>query len=129
MNLPLPAQISLIALGAVIGALARWQLGLWLNPLAGRIAAGTLLANWLGCLLMGVCLGLLWQSNLAETYRLLLVVGLLGSFTTFSAFSAETVTHLMTGRWQDALLSVLLHTVGGILLTLAGVAAVRYFGK
>lgn len=129
MPLPLSAQIALVAAGAAAGALARWQLGLWLNPCFDKLAFGTLLANWLGCLLMGVCLGWVWQSGVSEAWRLLLVVGLLGSFTTFSAFSAEVVENMMAGRWAAALLTLALHTLGGLLWTVLGMAAVRYAAR
>lgn len=78
-------QILLISFGAVLGALSRWQLGVWLNPLISQFAFGTLLANMIGCFLIGIALGL----NLQESSKLLLITGFLGSFTTFSAFSAE----------------------------------------
>lgn len=46
-----------IAGGAILGAAARWQLGIWLNPLLQAVSFGTLFANLLGCLLIGIALG------------------------------------------------------------------------
>lgn len=113
---PLLISVAGIICGASAGALLRWGLGLWLNPLSPHLQYGTLAANWLGCLLMGMLMHALAQ----DTYRLLIVTGFLGSFTTLSAFSAETLEKLLQGRWQQALLLLVLHSAGGVFCTLIG---------
>ncbi len=114
-------QILLISFGAVLGALSRWQLGIWLNPLISQFAFGTLLANVLGCFLIGIALGL----NLQESSKLLLITGFLGSFTTFSAFSAEISEKLLQEKWLNAMGIFLLHNIVGIIATVIGVILIK----
>ncbi|MBF0784140.1 chromosome condensation protein CrcB [Muribacter muris] len=116
-------HIIFIATGATLGALARWQLGLWLNPLSQAVSFGTLLANWLGCLLIGIALGL----HLQDSAKVFFITGFLGSFTTFSAFSAEVVQSLLTQKWLAAMGIVCLHLLGGLAATLLGFWLVSYF--
>ena len=114
-------QILLISFGAVLGALSRWQLGVWLNPLISQFAFGTLMANVLGCFLIGIALGL----NLQESSKLLLITGFLGSFTTFSAFSAEIGEKLLQEKWLNAIGVFLLHNIVGIMATVIGVILIK----
>ena len=114
-------QILLISFGAVLGALSRWQLGIWLNPLISQFAFGTLLANMIGCFLIGIALGL----NLQESSKLLLITGFLGSFTTFSAFSAEISEKLLQEKWLNAIGVFLLHNIVGIMATVIGVILIK----
>lgn len=100
---PLAAS-ALVALGGAAGSVLRYQLGRWAAHLAGPANTfpwGTLAINILGSLAMGALLGWLARGTEAasgETIRLLMGVGLLGGFTTFSAFSAELVTMLHRGQ-------------------------------
>ena len=112
----------LISLGAILGALSRWQLGIWLNPLFSSMAVGTLVANLLGCFLIGIALGL----NLSESHRLLFITGFLGSFTTFSAFSAEVSQALLQQKWLNALMVFSLHTFSGFMATLLGIGLMKW---
>lgn len=114
-------QILLISFGAVLGALSRWQLGVWLNPLISQFAFGTLMANVIGCFLIGIALGL----NLQESSKLLLITGFLGSFTTFSAFSAEIGEKLLQEKWLNAMGIFLLHNIVGIMATVIGVILIK----
>lgn len=100
-------NVLLISVGAVTGAIARWLLSLWLNPIFTSFAFGTLIANWTGCLLIGIAMGFL------------------GSFTTFSSFSVELSEKLLTGKWLEFSLTLGLHLVGGILLTVMGIILTR----
>lgn len=103
------------------GAIARWLLGIWLNPIFTTFVFGTLVANWAGCLLIGIAMGL----TLHDQHKLLIITGFLGSFTTFSSFSAELSDKILTGKYLDFALTLGLHLVGGILLTLAGIVVTR----
>ena len=114
-------NVLLISVGAVVGAIARWLLSLWLNPIFTSFAFGTLIANWAGCLLIGIAMGL----SLHEQQKLLIITGFLGSFTTFSSFSAELSAKLLTGKWLEFSLTLGLHLVGGILLTVIGIILTR----
>lgn len=113
-------QVLAICVGASIGALARWQLGLWLNP-GAALPWGTLLANLIGGYLIGVGIGLFdAMPHLDPAWRLALVTGFLGALTTFSTFSAEVVAMLSQQRYALALGTTLLHLLGSLLLTVAG---------
>ena len=120
-----------ICLGACAGALARWQLGLWLNPsvLPGTaLPLGTLAANLVGGYLVGVAVALFQaMPELDPAWRLALITGFLGALTTFSSFSAEVVAMLGQGRYALALGTTVLHLLGSLLLTIAGMRTVEYF--
>ena len=115
-----------ICLGACVGALSRWQLGLWLNPAnAGLLPWGTLAANLVGGYLVGVCVGVFQQlPDLDPVWRLALVTGFLGALTTFSSFSAEVVAMLQQGRFALAAGTASLHLFGSLALTVLGLKTV-----
>jgi CrcB protein len=117
-----------ICLGACVGALSRWQLGLWLNPStasAGLLPWGTLAANLIGGYLVGVCVGMFQQlPELDPVWRLALITGFLGALTTFSSFSAEVVAMLQQGRFALAVGTAALHLLGSLALTVLGLHTV-----
>ena len=117
-------QAGAVAAGAAIGALLRWGAGLALNSLWAGFPLGTLLVNALGGLLIGVTM--VWFSRSSdELLRLLLVTGLLGGFTTFSSFSAESLGLLQRGDWGLALLHSAAHLLGALAFTALGFALAR----
>lgn len=119
--------ILAVCVGASIGALFRWCLGLWLTP-GGMIPWGTLAANLIGGYLIGVCIAVFQaMPQLDPVWRLLLITGFLGGLTTFSTFSAEVVEFLMAQRYVLALASATAHVLGSLLLTVAGVKTAAYF--
>lgn len=116
-----------ISVGASIGALARWGLGLWLTP-GGVIPWGTLAANLVGGYLIGVCLAVFQAlPDLDPAWRLAIVTGFLGGLTTFSSFSAEVVTLLQQTRYALAFGTAMLHVAGSLLLTIAGYHSATWF--
>lgn len=123
------SSVIAICIGACVGALSRWQLGLWLNPPAHSVNIfpwGTLAANLIGGYLIGVCVGLFQNfPQIDPTWRLLLVTGFLGALTTFSTFSVEVVGMLQQGRLFLALATASLHLIGSLLLTYLGLMTVR----
>lgn len=124
-------QVLAICLGACVGALARWQLGLWLNPVAtaGTVLPwGTLAANLIGGYLIGVCVAVFQAlPQLDPVWRLALITGFLGALTTFSSFSAEVVAMLGQQRYAMALGTAALHLLGSLLLTIAGLRSATFF--
>ncbi len=116
-----------ICLGASVGALARWGLGLWLTP-GGVIPWGTLAANLVGGYLIGVCIAIFQaMPQIDPLWRLLLITGFLGGLTTFSTFSAEVVSFLMQARYGLALGTAALHVLGSLLMTVAGIKTAIFF--
>ena len=117
-----------ICIGACIGALARWQLSIWLNTQEAVLPWGTLAANLIGGYLVGCCVAFFQaQPDLDPAWRLLLVTGFLGALTTFSSFSAEVVAMLSQGRLGLALATSALHLIGSLLMTLVGLKTVALF--
>lgn len=120
--MPYSTTFSTLAvfLGAGLGAVARWQLSVWLNQKTA-IPLGTLAANWVGGLLIGLIAGYLsTRPDLAPQWRLFWVTGLLGGLTTFSTFSAESVGFLQRSEWFSLFAHSGLHTVGSIALAALG---------
>ena len=110
-----------ISVGASVGALARWGLGLWLNQGHAVLPWGTLAANWIGAWLVGVAVVFFHsQTQLDPAWRLAIVTGFLGGLTTFSSFSAEVLILLQQTRYVLAFSTALLHVAGSLLLTIAG---------
>jgi CrcB protein len=126
------SSVIAICIGACLGALSRWQLGLWLNPDANSDSIfpwGTLAANLVGGYLIGVCVGLFQNfPQLDPAWRLLLVTGFLGALTTFSTFSAEVVGMLQQGRLLLALGTASVHLMGSLVLTYFGLITIRVLG-
>ena len=115
-----------ICVGASVGALCRWGLGLWLTP-GGLIPWGTLAANLVGGYLVGACIAVFQaMPQLDPVWRLLLITGFLGGLTTFSSFSAEVVEFLMAERYALALGTATAHVLGSLLLTVAGIKSATY---
>ena len=110
---------AMVMLGGAIGSALRYGLSLAMNPAVGEgLPWGTLLANVLGCFLIGWAFS--WfapGTELSESARVGILVGLLGGFTTFSSFGLESVALLRAGE-----VSVLLFYVTAS--NLAGIAAV-----
>lgn len=113
-----------VAAGSAVGALARWQAGVWFNPVWSGFPLGTLFVNALGGLLIGLAFAWL-DKHPSEAWRLLLVTGGLGGFTTFSAFSAESLSLLERGRFELALAHTLAHVLGALACAALGARLMR----
>lgn len=112
-----------VAAGGALGALARWKVGQWALLLApqAKWPWHTLLVNLLGCLLIGGVMGLAARTwGPAAALRLFLVTGLLGGFTTFSAFGMETLLLLRRGELALAGGYVAASVIGGVLAVWLG---------
>ena len=119
-------NVLMICVGASLGALVRWRLGLWLSP-GGVLPWGTLAANLVGGYLVGLTVGLFQgMPQLDPLWRMALITGFLGALTTFSSFSIETVELLQAERFALALGGVALHLGGSLLLTWIGLQTVAW---
>ncbi len=116
-----------ICIGACVGALLRWQLGLWLNHAGAWLPWGTLAANLIGGYMVGVAVAVFQQLPLDPVWRLLLVTGFLGALTTFSSFSAEVVAMLLDQRYAQAAGTAVLHLAGSLLLTVLGIKSAAWY--
>ena len=122
------AAIVAVSLGAALGALSRWGLGVGLNHAFPALPPGTLLANLMGGYLVGLAVALFaMRPELPAEWRLFVITGFLGGLTTFSTFSAEVVQALQAGRTGWALATVATHVLGSLALTLAGLATPSLF--
>ncbi len=132
MTFPSPFIASLhVALGGAIGSVLRYQTGRWMTWWLGAQAVttfpwATLAVNAIGSVLMGLLAG--WLARLGsggEELRLLLGVGVLGGFTTFSAFSLELVLLMQRGQFTFALLYLILSIALGVTGLVFGMAVMR----
>ncbi|RPH40666.1 MAG: fluoride efflux transporter CrcB [Desulfobulbaceae bacterium] len=117
-------SILAISLGASIGAVMRWLLGLSLNSLFPAIPPGTLVANMLGGYLVGVAIAFFaGHPGVAPEWRLMIITGFLGGLTTFSTFSSEITTLIQQGRLIWAGIAISAHVGGSLLMTILGIAS------
>jgi len=115
-----------VMVGGAVGSGARYLTGRAMTALLGPdYPFGTLAVNLIGGLLMGVLVGVLARNTASEAGRLLLAVGVLGGFTTFSSFSLDVVTLIERGAIGVAFGYILLSVIGSIVAVFAGLTAVR----
>jgi CrcB protein len=108
--------------GAGFGALLRWGLGSMLNPVFPTIPLGTVAANLIGGLLVGVASAFFTHhAGLPPEWRLLVITGFLGGLTTFSTFSVEVVTLIGRQEYGWALGAAGVHLAGSLALTATGI--------
>jgi CrcB protein len=122
----LPSLLAVL-IGGALGSALRWVVGLWLNPMFPTLPLGTLAANLVGGFIIGGALGVFDQfQSLPPEMRLFVITGFCGGLTTFSTFSAETVTLLLRQQyaWMFAIITV--HLLGSLAMTLAGIGAVKF---
>lgn len=118
-------EVLSVAAGGALGAWMRWGFSVALNALTPRLPLGTLTANWVGGFLMGLIAQALLLHMLPQALQLFLITGFLGGLTTFSTFSAEVVNSVRHKRAGWALIEMLVHVMGSLALTLAGIRVAR----
>ena len=117
--------LAAIAVGAVLGAWARYGLGLALNG-RGWLPWGTFAANAMGGLLVGLAIAhFSARTDISPLWRLFFVTGFLGALTTFSAFSGEVTTLLLDGQLLRGMSLAALHLVASLGLTAIGISLYR----
>ena len=132
-----PSQLlasSYVALGGAIGALLRYQTGRWMTHWLGPNVVtafpwATLTVNIVGSLLMGVLAGYMARHGQGgEQWRLFLGVGVLGGFTTFSAFSLELMMLIERGQAAQGLIYALVSVLAGLSALYVGLILMRLAG-
>lgn len=111
----------IVGAGSFLGGIARYLLSTLIQQKnTTHFPFGTFAVNLIGCFVIGCLFGLFERSHVNQEWRLLLVTGFLGGFTTFSAFSAEAHSLFRTGHAVTALIYVTASVVCGIALTYLG---------
>ena len=125
-------NILLVGLGGFAGAVARYLLGGWVlhHTLSAKFPWSTFAVNLLGCLIIGLLSGLAERLDwFSPSMRLLLLTGLLGGFTTFSAFGLETVHLLRRGELWIAGAYVLASVLACIFAVWLGMKGVEILSR
>ncbi len=117
----------LVAVGGMLGAMARYGLAGWISDATeGRFPYGTLAVNVIGSLIIGFFLTLaLEKFSWSPEFRTFFAVGFLGAFTTFSTFSYETVELIREGAYALAAANAGVSLIGCLMATFAGIALAR----
>ncbi len=121
-------EILLIFVGAGIGGVSRFFVSQFFYGILGRqFPYGTLIVNVSGCFLMGLFFVILLErfNDMASPLRSLLLIGLLGGYTTFSSFSIETLLLIENGSTLAAMLNIFLSLILCILATWLGIMGGR----
>jgi CrcB protein len=120
----------LISLGAVLGANARYLVGMWsVERFSTGLPLGTLLVNVTGSFLLGFLFTALdGRLPLPSDLRYFVGVGFLGAYTTFSSFSVETLVLLREGSLAYGILNILANNVAGLTAALLGFLLARWIG-
>lgn len=114
-------KILAIGAGGAIGAIARYGVAVWSEKIAAfNFPMGTMLANLLGCLLIGVFWSYFDRVHISNEFRLFLFTGFLGGFTTFSTFARETVQFIKAGEPIHALSYMFVSNILGISMVALG---------
>ncbi|HZR79364.1 MAG TPA: fluoride efflux transporter CrcB [Chthoniobacterales bacterium] len=123
-------QILVVAIGGAVGSVLRYKLGGWAlhHTSSWNFPVSTFSINVAGCFVIGLLAALVEHHDLlSPTLRLLLFTGLLGGFTTFSAFGYESAFLLRRGLFSVAMSYVTLSVLGGIIAVFAGIKLIDQF--
>ena len=120
----------IVGAGGFIGSVLRFMIGGWAQRLAaaGVFPYGTLVVNVVGCLLIGFLGGVAeYRQALEPAQRLFLMIGVLGGFTTFSAFAFETIALMQDAQMFKAALNTGLQVIMGLTAAYVGYLGARFF--
>lgn len=121
--------LSAVFIGGGLGSVLRWSLSLKLSHSGLPFPAGTLAVNLIGAFIIGLCMALFVRTTHIDPFwKLFITTGFCGGLTTFSTFSAEVITLMMTGQMVWAGVNILLNLVGSLAMTLLAVGLVNLFG-
>lgn len=114
-------EILAIMLGGGLGATSRHGVNVFVHRFnVGNLPVGTITVNMVGCFFIGLCGALLEHYKIAAQYRLFLLTGFFGSFTTFSTFAREKAELLKVGDMKTVMVYALTSNILGVLLVFAG---------
>ncbi len=120
-------NVASVAAGGAIGASARFAVGVWLVPV-GRLPWSIVTVNVLGCLTAGfVSTVMMQRAQLSEPLQLFIITGFLGGFTTFSAFSVDTLRLAEAGQPGIAMINILINVLGSLSAVAIGWWLARLF--
>lgn len=115
-----------IGTGSFIGGVLRYLLSQFVQTkFLSAFPFGTLTVNVIGCFFIGLVFGLIDRGSLTQEWRLFLATGLIGGFTTFSAFSSETVELLREGQFWYATRYILASVFIGLIATFIGITIIK----
>jgi CrcB protein len=122
-------RLIYIALAGGVGTLLRYWLSEWTARRFGEtFPTGTLIVNLLGCFLAGLLFYLMFDRDLVSpAIRTVVLIGLLGGFTTFSSFGLQTFTLLREGEMGLALINIAISNVGGLMMVWVGYSLAKIF--
>ena len=122
-------NVLVIGIGGFVGAVARYGIAVWIGQRWGRsFPLGTFVINVSGSFLIGLLMTLMAERFTENPqWRLLLVVGFLGAYTTFSTFEYETGALLKDGEWLFAGLNVVLSVIVGFVALKLGEVMAKSF--
>ncbi|MDK2821581.1 MAG: fluoride exporter [Clostridia bacterium] len=119
-----------IALGGALGATSRYIVSTWIyNKSEYLFPLGTFIVNIIGCFLLGVFSNLTLEKSVSPQIRMMISVGFLGAFTTFSTFSLETLNIIKENNIGIAFLNITLSIIIGLLAVWVGVAFTNFFNR
>ncbi|MDQ4044902.1 MAG: fluoride efflux transporter CrcB [Chloroflexota bacterium] len=121
-------ELLWVGIGGAMGALGRYVVGRELTERTNSVFPyGTFTVNMIGAFLIGVLFAVLTERGIGHDHlRFLLVVGLLGGFTTFSSYTLEAISLFESGHWATGLAYVLGSNILGILACFGGIVSIRW---
>ncbi|GEM68850.1 putative fluoride ion transporter CrcB [Sphingobacterium mizutaii NBRC 14946 = DSM 11724] len=122
-------EAFIIGAGGAVGSVLRYYSGQFISKnYPSQIPLGTLIVNLLGCLLIGILLGYFAKNQgLSNEWKLLLVTGFCGGYTTFSTFAAENITLIQNQQVSQAILYIGLSVLLGLAAVYFGIMISRLF--
>ena len=116
----------MIAIGGSAGALTRYLVSAFINNLvSSSFPAGTLFLNISGSFIIGFLFQIYQSVLVSDEVKMLVTVGFLGSYTTFSTYSLETLNLLLANQYKSAVINVAVSNVLAVSMSLLGIAAAR----
>ncbi|MEO5905997.1 MAG: fluoride efflux transporter CrcB [Saprospiraceae bacterium] len=113
--------LMLVGTGSFLGGILRYSMSQWIEQkFPTAFPYGTFMINIIGCLLIGVMFGFAEKNNVLPEWKLFLATGLLGGFTTFSAFSNESISLIREGQTGIAIAYIVASVLVGLLATALG---------